>query len=262
MQQQRPNPQKAKPAKTSTRNPQNAKPAASSVRTSHPQRAPARAAAAQPGKSRAPTQRPPTSGAKASGNQGGFDVKILPVPPQPNARKAAPGNEGGFNVRVVDPKTRSKGQNQSGGATHSSKPVPIVKSNDRSRPPPKTARGSVFMDNAASWFGLSDPAGAMQPDRRLQPSKADSGIGEKPAKLPARIVHNADEALREYRKFVLKEKEAKRATKGASWDRRMSLTTACEASSNTIKKVSHESMVRSALPLQVAPALARPAACL
>ena len=233
----RSNPQNAKPSKekAAARKPQNAKPAASSG-------------------SRPPQQRK-TAATKAPGNQGGFDVKIVPAPPQPKASAAAPGNEGGFGVRFVDPKgesvvnpTFSKEHGKDGGPHYSKasgSSVPIVKSNNRARPPAKQRRVStVMIDSVNSWFGISDPMGAMKPSRL--PSPAGNTEKSKSPRQPPKFAQSAAEGLREYRKFVLKEKEAKKTAtrRVSSWE--VLAYSKCEASSATIKKVSHESMVRAA----------------
>lgn len=148
-------------------------------------------------------------------------------------------------MMIVDPSSK-KGpqQTQSNGAFQpgsSSKPIPIVKTENRSRPPAKKKRQSM-----SEWFGLADNTGTMFPTKE----KSVGSGAEEPVKprdtSPAKLVHDASEGLREYQRYILKEKEWKRKRGAATWDKFGLLTVKqdCVASSGTVKKVSRKSMVR------------------
>ena len=244
-------PQNAKAPKTA-RNPQNAKPA-SSTRNA-PQNARATSAAAGASRPKAQSNagqsknpRGASRPANAPKNKVGFDVKVVQAPPQP-----APGNEqGAFGMMIVDPASK-KGpqQTQSNGALQpsGSKPVPIVKTENRSRPPAKQKPQSM-----SEWFGLVDNSGTMFPTKE---KSVGSGADE-PAKPrdtnPAKLVHDPNEGLREYQRYILKEKEWKRKRGAATWDKFGLLTVKqdCVASSGTVKKVSQKSMVSDTTGMQL-----------
>lgn len=161
-------------------------------------------------------KRKPSAKEQTPGNQGGFGMKI--VPNQAASMKQTPGNAGGFGMKLVPKDQLGGGQprRQGSGA------VPVVQTNDKSRPParrpqnakPAPPRARRISQAVTNFFGLDEEAYVQRrpaPTTAMNPAAAMM-VASDPKKPKAPVNHKlvkGKEALQEYQKFIKKEKDWK-----------------------------------------------------